>query len=73
MKWPGRLSVRHNTFQNIRAERVGSQGGAIYCSTGNSEAEIIIQDNLFRACQAEKGGAILWDHYEPLLLNNEFA
>ena len=73
VKWPGRLTVKRNTFQNIRAERAGSQGGAIYCSVVTPEAKIKIQDNLFRACQAEKGGAILWDHYEPLLLNNEFA
>ena len=41
-KWPGRLTVRHNTFQNIRVDRVGSQGGAIYCSVPTPEADVEI-------------------------------
>ena len=61
-----------HTFDNIKSEEPGSQGGAIYSSVQSANSVIEISSNSFRECQAEQGGAIMWDYREALLQNNAF-
>ena len=48
LNWVGSYSIRHNTFNSIKSEVIGSQGGAIYSSVQSANSVIEINSNSFR-------------------------
>ena len=48
LNWVGSYSILHNTFDNIKSEEAGSQGGAIYSSVQSANSVIEINSNSFR-------------------------